>query len=293
MVYAHVASQTHAASPHASTVHDFTPSEPDGGSANTLVDIALMLTPIDWGWPQTALYSVATDLPPGDVHAWLVDLDNPPRIAQELAALLDDHERARAARFVSPKDRRHHEVTHGLLRTILGHYTGNDPKSLQFALGREGKPSLVTPLPGEPLVFNLSHSGHHALIGVARGLTIGIDLEAMHAVPEIEAIAKSHFAAEERAELMALPLDVRLDGFLRCWTCKEAYVKALGGGLSIPLDGFCVAVDPKTAVQLKSIRGSTLEAARWTLRAGKLSTDAWAAVIVDRPSMRLQTFSMA
>jgi 4'-phosphopantetheinyl transferase len=251
-----------------------------------------MLRSLTGPWQPMPVASVAELLAPGDVHAWTVDLDEPPADVRRLAALLSDDEAERAARLQFDRDRRRFVMARSALRCVLGHYTGVAPAALRFALGHAGKPALDCPAGTDGLAFNLSHSGGQALIGVARGMAIGVDLEAARQVPEYEAIAKSHFAVAEVAGLFALPQARRMDGFFACWTRKEAYVKAIGGGLSVPLDSFEVSLDPDAPAQLRAIDGSACAAAAWTMWGGVLPTRAWTAIAVDRNPARLQTFSM-
>jgi 4'-phosphopantetheinyl transferase len=250
----------------------------------------ISLTP---DWCPAVATSVAGGLAPDEVHAWLVDLDQPPRPASELAALLSDDERERAARFHFVSHRQQFEVARGLLRWLLGHYTGVAPEALRFALGSAGKPALAGVAMASGIRFNLSHSGGRALLGVARGVAIGVDIEAVRAVPESEAIANSLFAGTEVEALRHLPADRRVDGFFACWTRKEAYVKAVGGGLAVALDGFAVSVDPDAAATLHSIAGSEAAAASWTLWGGPVAADAWAAIAVERNPVRLRRFCVA
>jgi 4'-phosphopantetheinyl transferase len=243
-------------------------------------------------WRRAAATAVAGGLAPDEVHAWLVDLDQPPRPASELAALLSDDERERAARFHFASHRQQFEVARGLLRWLLGHYTGVAPEALRFALGSAGKPALAGAAVASGIGFNLSHSGGRALLGVARGMAIGVDIEAVRAVPESEAIANSLFASTEVEALRNLPAERRVDGFFACWTRKEAYVKAVGGGLAVPLHAFAVSVDPDAAAELGSIAGSQAAAAAWTLWGGRVAADAWAAIAVDRNPVRLHRFCL-
>jgi 4'-phosphopantetheinyl transferase len=234
------------------------------------------------GWEIAEPAGIAGSLTADEVHAWLFDLEVPPRPAQMLSNYLSHDERERAARFHLAHHRRRFESAHGLMRWLLAHYAGVEPAALQFAAGPSGKPGLAAPAASSDLVFNLSHSGGRAMLGVARGMAIGVDIEVMRAVPESDAIARSMFAAPEVQALQALDPARRDDGFFACWTRKEAYVKAQGGGLSVPLDGFEVGVDPDAPAALYSIAGSTQAAARWTLWGDRVAGDAWFAVAVDR-----------
>ena len=241
-------------------------------------------------WTPTLL----TDAPrldaAGAVHLWLMALDEPVRPHDELVALLDVAERQRAARFHFEVDRRRFEAAHGLLRLVLGHYAGAPPSQLRFESGHAGKPALAAAAAG--VDFNLSHSGGHALLGVTRGAAIGVDIELIRSVPEFESIAAGTFAAEEVRELMAQPDALRVDAFFSGWTRKEAYIKALGGGLSIPLAGFEVSLAPREPALIRSISGSRAAAGAWTLWAGRPLTGTWAAAAVAANPVRLSNMSL-
>ena len=155
--------------------------------------------------------------------------------------MLSEHERIRADRFLRPQDARHFRAARATLRLLLGAYSGTDPASLRINTGFAGKPFLEEAAAFGRWEFNLSHSGGWALIGVTRLGPIGVDLEAMRALPEHRELARQNFAPGEVSALEALSPADRLAGFYRCWTRKEAVVKALGAGMSMPLDRFEVS----------------------------------------------------
>jgi 4'-phosphopantetheinyl transferase len=154
-------------------------------------------------------------------------------------ATLTAEELARAGRFAFPELRSRFVVGRGMARRILGRLTGAAAATLRLHDGPQGKPYL----PDHPgLGFNLSHAGDLALMAVDAAHPIGVDLEALRAVPDALSIAERFFAPAEREDLSAIAPAARDIAFLRCWTRKEAYVKALGTGLRQPLDGFRVSV---------------------------------------------------
>ncbi len=200
-----------------------------------------------------------------EVHVWCVALVQPATLERELVDLLAEDERDRAARFHFEHLRRRFRVSHGVLRRILAHYTGIAAAQLRFAADPFGKPALTEP-EGE-LRFNLSHSENLALIAVARGREVGVDIEFMRHVPEAEAVAKCNFSAREYAAYRALDEKEKRVAFFNCWTRKEAYLKARGEGLSFPLAQVDVAFAPAEVPGLLCVHGDTIEAARWSLRA--------------------------
>lgn len=174
---------------------------------------------------------------PWGVRLWLADLDANP---VEPAPLLGPAERERASRFVFERDRRRYLAAHGALRQLLAaefHWTSEE----DFSVGAYGKPALPAAAGG---AFNLSHSGHVALIGVSEQGEIGVDIELRRPITELSDLARRNFTAVEISELSACADDAQaLTAFLRGWTRKEACLKALGSGLSIAPETFTVGLD--------------------------------------------------
>jgi 4'-phosphopantetheinyl transferase len=221
-----------------------------------------MTIPDRW-WPPPP-----TDLalPGGEVHVWCASLDLPAPLVQCLRRTLTVDELGRAARFRLEKDRRHFIVARGLLRAILGRYLHAEPGQLRFCTSDYGKPALA-PTPGrEMLGFNLSHSDGVALYAVARGRRVGIDLERIRPIAEAAQIAERLFSAQEKAVFRRLPASLKRKAFFACWTRKEAYVKARGEGLTVPLDRFDVSLAPGEPAMLLRTRGDPQESVRWSLR---------------------------
>ncbi len=197
---------------------------------------------------------------------WRAALDvEAPRL-QSLWQTLSPDERARAERFHFRKDRDSFIVARGLLRVILGRYLNAEPDRLRFRYSQYGKPALAGEFDEEALCFNLSHSDRLALYAVTRGRKIGVDLE--HIRPDFadEQIAEQFFASGEVAALRALPMHAQQEAFFNCWTRKEAFIKARGEGLSLPLDEFEVSVVPGEPAVLLSTKGDIREALRWSLQ---------------------------
>jgi 4'-phosphopantetheinyl transferase len=177
-------------------------------------------------------------LPEGEVHVWLVPVARGP----EPIALLDDEERDRAGRFRVDAARKRFVVSRAALRLVLGRIAGMAPESLRFVrrCGHcgstgHGKPYLSG---GSGLDFSLAHSGDLALIAVARGRRVGADVERVRTRTDVLAVAGGGFSLAERLEIESQPTDCeRREAFFRCWTRKEAYLKALGVGLAGGLDG--------------------------------------------------------
>lgn len=193
-------------------------------------------------------------------------LDLPERLVHRLWPLLAADERQRAERFFFEEDRTHFVVARGLLRVLLGRYLHQDPQDLRFTYGPHGKPALATNMGGIALCFNVSHSHGWALYAITLGREIGVDIERIR--PEVvqEKIPERFFSPREVTVLRALPLPLQVPAFFACWTRKEAYIKAKGAGLALPLDQFDVSLAPGEPAALLHTAWDPQEAARWTLR---------------------------
>lgn len=204
-----------------------------------------------WSSPPSSL-----SVQPGDVHVWRLALD---LAVEPFLELLQPDELDRANRFYFEKDRKRFAIARGFLRVLLGRYLQTDPKSLMFSYGAYGKPGLE----GTSLRFNMSHSGNLALYGFTEGREIGVDVEQERADFTTDDIAGRFFSPFEVESLCRLPGEERVASFFRCWTRKEAYIKATGRGLSQPLDGFDVTLGPGERAALLRNDDGTHE--RWTM----------------------------
>lgn len=196
------------------------------------------------------------------VDVWRISLNLTVDSVKLLFSHLSADETQRAIRFHFPADRDRFIASHGILREILGHYLHCKPGDLAFSVNQYGKPALVN----SNLEFNLSHSSDFALLAIAQGHKIGVDVEHIRTDMELENIAAHNFSEVEVSELMSLSPEQRELGFFNCWTRKEAYIKAHGLGLSLPLDSFDVSLLPDPPAILRATRPDPQEAARWTLR---------------------------
>lgn len=206
-------------------------------------------------------------LDPDTVHVWRASLDVTAPAIETLEAALSPDERARAARFARTIDRERYVAARGILREILGRYLERPGTEVRFRYASHGKPELEPGPDDRPLQFNLSHAAGLGLVAVAHGRRVGVDIE--HVDPTLidERIPERFFSPREVAALRALPSALQGEAFFACWTRKEAYVKARGEGLSIPLDRFDVALAPGKPAALLRTEDDPAEAGRWTLHA--------------------------
>lgn len=213
-----------------------------------------------------------------EVHVWRASLHLPRSRLESLRQVLSVDESQRAERFYAQQDQDAFVAARGLLRLILSRYLGVEPEDLSFCYGSYGKPALTSEREVQ-LCFNLSHSHGLALYAVAIGQELGVDLEWRHTDLAYEAIAQRFFSTQESTALLALPAADRCAAFFNCWTCKEAYVKAQGCGIALPLKQFEVSVVPGAAALL-SINGDSQAAADWTLQELNPGSDYAAALAI-------------
>lgn len=201
-----------------------------------------------------------------EVHLWGIDLDVVAPSESRWRSVLAQDELARADRFHFARDRQYFTATRALLRMVLGSYLGCDPSTLSFVYTDKGRPLLGVTHSAIPLQFNVSHSGVRAALAFSLGRDIGVDVERIRRDLDCEVLAQRYFSPGEQKALAALPVAERYSGFFRCWTRKEAYIKAQGAGLSLPLDSFDVSIARGEQNALLATRPDAGEAARWSLR---------------------------
>ncbi len=200
-----------------------------------------------------------------EVHVWRASLSQPQAYIHELQEVLAADEQLRAATYPSSRMGEHFIIARGLLRTILGRYQGQAPHQLRFHYGVHGKPALAGESGGDVLRFNVSHAHELVLIAVTRDREIGIDIEFVSRRRAERQIAERFFSVQEVAMLRALPEHMQREAFYHCWTRKEAYVKARGTGLALPLNRFTVSVSPAEPAVLMHTAGDSGGVASWTL----------------------------
>lgn len=207
-----------------------------------------------------------------EVLVWCVRLDS-----TATRNLLSPDELARAGRFRMERDRTRFIACRGSLRTILAEELGEQPEKIAFRYAPEGKPYVA----GSPLRFNVSHSQDLALIAVAWGREVGVDIESVRPDVADSGIAERFFSAGERQALADLAPEVRARAFFACWTRKEAYLKARGSGLSLPLDGFEVTVNPDLPPKLVRAPEGESEASSWRIEDLKVPMSYAAALVAE------------
>ena len=197
-----------------------------------------------------------------EVHVLAAALDRTSAAVEQWTALLSDDEIARARRFHFQRDRDRYVVGRAELRRHLAGYVGEDATDLRFSYSDHGKPFLAWP--ESDVAFNISHSEALAVFAYCRSAEIGIDVERMDDRPLRDGVAEQFFSPSEVRILHGLPPSARPEAFLRCWTRKEAYLKARGDGLTLRLDSFDVSFAPDEAPRLTRSEEGAAETAAWS-----------------------------
>ena len=201
---------------------------------------------------------------------------------------LSPAELARSGKFKSASRYREYVVTRGLLRQVLARLAGLDITGIEFPDGEHGKPCLDNKPGGKTIAFNVSHSHGLALVAVTLEGRLGVDLEKIRPEVDWRSLAKQYFSGTEVRALDRYPDDPGLKAFYTCWTRKEAFVKALGAGISYGLDEFDVSLDPDEACAALTIRREEEDACRWQVKNIPVPETHVAALALDRPDCRFR-----
>ena len=210
---------------------------------------------------------------------WRMELEQPDDFLEKFRAILDPDELERAARFYFEKHRRRFIAGRGFLRDVLSRYLETRPAALKFSYGPYGKPALAGEHERSSVRFNMSHSHNLALLAITEGNQLGVDVERIRADFASEDIARRFFSRVEVDCFNALPGEEQAAAFFRCWTRKEAFIKATGKGLSQSLDSFDVTLAPATPATLLRIEDD--DAARWSMSDIDVGADYAAALVTE------------
>ena len=247
-------------------------------------------------WPQFRLIPPEIGPPSGEIHVWSAKIDHPIPSVDQLLNILDEAERFRADTYQIDRDRRRFIVRRAILRTLLGHYTGVGPGSLQFHYGPQGKPGLATSTPVFQIVhFSVSHSDGLSLYAFTLGRELGVDVERIRQISDADSISEKFFSHRERSLLSMVPRSQKQEAFFNCWTRKEAYVKATGDGITAQLDHFDVSVALGEPARLINLDGDPIRAAAWALYDLKLAENYTGALAIksSKESLVLREYTCA
>jgi 4'-phosphopantetheinyl transferase len=226
------------------------------------------------------------DLEDREIHVWRAYLDCEEIVLHRYEETLAPDEKARANRFVFRQDRNRYVASRGTLRELLGRYLSRSPAEFEFDYSSKGKPFLRTEFGKRSVQFNISHSHGLALLAFVVGRNLGIDVELVRPEVPADEIAKRYFSPQEVTELRALPMSLRAEGFYLCWTRKEAYVKARGEGLHIPLESFHVSLTPGRPERLESA-----DSCRWSMQSLYPDPHYVGALVAEGQDLRLRQWA--
>ena len=222
-------------------------------------------------------------LPAGHIHVWRAIVDIPFARLQVYQETLSPDERARAQRFKLSRHQRRFTAARGILRHILARYLGTTPQDIRFQPGPFGKLFLQGPM-DQPLHFNVAHSQQLALYAVSRDFDVGIDLEGDRDSLDYAGLAERICSADELITFQKLPPAEQRAAFFRCWTRKEAFVKAIGKGFSFPLEQVTVSFTPDEPSRILSVQGHSSD--DWSLVDLSPGQGFWGALAVaGKPSL--------
>lgn len=230
------------------------------------------------------MYSVSVK--PMEIDIWTAFASATDGETRCLYETLSADEQSRAERFRSGAHKDYFTVGRGLLRRILGRYLRMPAKDISFRYGSNGKPSLDNV--ELPLHFNLAHSQGLVAYAVSPTCELGLDIEFIRPLPGLESIASKFFAAAEYSQLISVPANERVKAFFNCWTRKEAYLKALGCGLSAPLDRFQVSLIPGEPACFLRLGDDEYPVSQWTLLNLTLSPEYVGAIAAPLPDCTVQ-----
>lgn len=202
-------------------------------------------------------------LQPDHVHVWSVSKKDHEDRLHEYWGILDEIEKDRALKFRFLKDRYCFIIARGVLRKLLGIYLEMAPEQIKFQFGHNGKPYVHH---SSNIKFNISHSADTILLGFVHNYCIGVDVEYTKREVDVEKIARLFFSEEEVSALRSLDHAYHTQAFYNCWTRKEAFIKAVGSGLSFPLDQFVVSLDSTKDARLIDTKWDKKEKEKWMLQ---------------------------
>ncbi|NIM96107.1 MAG: 4'-phosphopantetheinyl transferase superfamily protein [Anaerolineales bacterium] len=240
-------------------------------------------------WETTVEFPQLTNL---EVHVWRVHLKDQEEHLLDLFNTLSDEERERAERFAFKPDKVRFISARSSLRTLLGLYLGITPEVIEIVYGPWGKPQLLTTDSDAEIEFNLSHSEEIYLLAFTLRRQVGIDIEFLRPIQNMEDLIDRFFSPNEAMQISRLPEEQQLAAFYRVWTCKEAFIKATGEGVSRPLDEIEISANPEEPTRLINMKNSLGETSRWQIEILTPALGYSSALAVEGTDWHLRTFTL-
>ncbi len=225
-----------------------------------------------------------------NVHLWLATQNIENDYIASLYAILSNDEKERANRFYFEKDRNSYIVSRALLRILIGKYLNQKPDSIIFKYAKYDKPYISEHLNYLNLQFNVSHSHGKVLIGFTKIRNIGVDIELVRTLEGAADIVNRNFSQYERHIYNSLPKSLQDRAFFNCWTRKEAFIKAIGKGLTYPLDAFTVSIAPMEEARLLDVKNDSQEKEKWILKDIGINADYVAAMVIESGECQLACY---
>lgn len=225
----------------------------------------------------------------GEVHVWMAFAEGC-AVAPQRFEMLDPTEREAAMRFRFDRHRPAYILAHAMLRDVLGRYLDRSARDIQIGRDSFGKPYLIEAGSPALLHFNLSHSGEVVLAAVARDRSVGIDVEEIRPIDDLDSLVSAFFSPQEQAAILSEQSPAREQAFFRCWTRKESYIKALGQGMSIPLNSFDTEIASGESGRLLPGAAERPEVKAWWLTDLALPDGYAGALTVEEGVERLRSF---
>jgi 4'-phosphopantetheinyl transferase len=216
-------------------------------------------------------------IPTNQIDLWSADLDDSGYSEERAFALLSSDERERVRLYRFPLHRTRYTRRRAILRILLGRYLSAAPESIAFSYGPDGKPEIA----GGEIYFNLSHSDNRVSFAFSSEFPLGLDIERIRPIPDLLRVANSICTPTELATLKSLPAEQQNKTFLQCWSRKEAFIKALGRGLSYPLDEICASSDGP--VQLLNAQPEQTELTDWHFLSWEPGAEYLGAIVSRQP----------
>lgn len=236
----------------------------------------------------STLSSPSTPLGLNQIHVWHVALARSGFAELKLRALLAPEEQEAADRFRFAPDRRSFIIRRAVLRSLLARYLDRPAHGVSFHYGSHGKPNLVPAINPQEIRFNCSHSRDYALIALTRRREIGVDVAWHDPAVSPQELIPTVFSPQEQRALAQLPPALQQHAFFTAWTRKEAYIKALGLGLSFPLNRFSVSLSPEAPAALLEVTENPHELIRWSMETLAVGPEYSAALVYDGPAAQIR-----